>query len=115
VFQVNFSKQSIHELNKLDKLEQMRIVDGLSNVTSEQLKSSEDIGRFSRNGKTFYRLRSGEYRIYFELQSNILYSHYILHQHTLSDFVFRFKLPVTEDILIEQHQSFWKYLESLKK
>jgi hypothetical protein len=60
-------------------------------------------------------MRAGEFRVYFEAIGETLYMHYILHQHSLADFVFRFKLPFTEETLIEQHQSFWKYLEGLKK
>ena len=115
MFQVNFSKQSINELNKLDKLQQMQIVDKFSSLTPESIQSSEEVGKFTRNGKDFYRLKSGDYRIYFEIIDNTLYSHYMLHQHSLTDFIFRFKLPITEEQMVEQHQSFWKYLETLKK
>ena len=115
MFQVNFSKQSINELNKLDKIQQMQVVDKFSSLTPESIKSSEEVGKFTRNGKDFYRLKSGDFRIYFEIVGNTLYSHYMLHQHSLTDFIFRFKLPISEEQMVEQHQSFWKYLESLKK
>ena len=67
--------------------------------------------------KQFYRFRTGDLRIYFELleDKQTLYAHYILQQHTLADFVFRFKLPFKEETAIEQEDNFWKYLESLKK
>ena len=39
---------------------------------------------------------------------------YILHKNTLADFIFRTKLPVNEEFLAEQEDSFWKYLDSLK-
>lgn len=117
MFQVTFSDQSMTELNKLDILVQLPIVEKFSALTADNLQStSENLGRFDRGGKTYYRLRVGDFRIYFELvKGNTLYSHYILHKHTLADFVFRFKLPYREETLIEQHQSFWKYLESLSR
>lgn len=116
MYQVTFSDQSMSELNQLEIDMQMPLVEKLSNLTREDFdRNQEDLAKFSRDGKTFYRLRAGEYRIYFELNGETLFSHFILHQHSLADFVFRFKLPYTEDTLIEQHQSFWKYLESLKK
>ena len=34
---------------------------------------------------------------------------------TLEDALFRLKLPVSEQQLVEQHSKFWKYLESLTK
>ena len=115
MFQVNFSEQSMLELNQLDTRSQMLLVEVVSSLKQEQLDNpSEELGRFHRNGKTYYRVRAGEFRIYFEQQGDALYSHYILHKNTLSDFIFRFKLPVTEDFMVEQHDSFWKYLESLR-
>ncbi len=115
MFQVNFSEQSIHELNQLDTRSQMILVEIISSLTQEQLDHpNDDLGCFYRSGKRFYRVRAGEFRIYFEQQSETLYAHYILHRNTFIDFVFRSKLPVTEEFLIEQHDSFWKYLDSLR-
>ena len=116
MYQVTFSEQSIAELNKIGIDMQLPIIDKLSHLNRDHFENThEDLGKFSRDGKSFYRLRAGEYRIYFEVTGDTLYSHFILHQHSLADFVFRFKLPFTEETLIEQHQSFWKYLETLKK
>ena len=117
MYQVNFSDQAIAELNKIDKLTQLELIDAFSSLTAATLKKGRaDIGHFRRKGKTYYRLRSGDYRIYFEVSAgDTLYAHYLLHHHTLTDFVMRMKLPMTEEQIIEQHKSFWKYLETLKK
>lgn len=116
MFQVTFSDQSMDELNNLEMSDQLHLVEQISNVTSDQLSHPrEPLSKFSRGGTTFYRLRAGDFRCYFEIESNTLYSHYILHKNTLPDFVFRSKLPLSEDLIMEQHQSFWKYLNSLKK
>lgn len=117
LFQVTFSDQSMRELNKMPVEDQLRLVDKISNLTSEQLSQpSETLGCFHRDGgRTFYRVRVGELRCYFEIKGDILYSHYILHKNTLTDFIYRNKLPVSEETMAEQHTSFWKYLESLKK
>jgi len=115
MFQVNFSEQSMHELNKLDTRSQMLLVEVVSNLKQEQLDHPNDeLGRFHRNGKTYYRVRAGQFRIYFEQDNDGIFAHYILHKNTLSDFVFRFKLPVSEEFMIEQHDSFWKYLETIR-
>lgn len=116
MFQVNFSEQSMLELNQLDTRSQMILVEVVSTLKQEQLDNpNEELGRFHRNGKTYYRVRAGEFRIYFEQQGDALFAHYILHKNTLSDFIFRFKLPFTEEFMVEQHDSFWKYLESLRQ
>ena len=118
MYQVTFSKQAMSELNKLGKLAQLEIIDAFGSLTSEQLEGGlKDIGRIHREGKVYYRLRTGDYRIYFELieETQTLHAHYILHRSTIADFVFRFKLPFKEETMFEQEDNFWKYLESLKQ
>ena len=115
MFQVNFSEQSMYELNQLDTRSQMLVVEVVSTLKQEQLENpNEELGRFHRDSKTYYRVREGEFRIYFEQLDNTLFAHYILHKNTLSDFIFRFKLPYSQEFMVEQHDSFWKYLESLR-
>ncbi|MGA1204663.1 MAG: type II toxin-antitoxin system RelE family toxin [Opitutales bacterium] len=116
LYQVTFSDHSMRELNKLPVESQLELVDKISNVTPAQLdEPDEAIGRFHRNGMTYYRVRAGEFRCYFEIRGDTLYAHYILGKNSLTDFIYRNKLPVTEETMVEQHQSFWKYLETLKK
>jgi mRNA interferase RelE/StbE len=116
VYQLNFSDQALAELKRLPKHAQLVLMEQISSIRPDELSTPADhMGRFSREGKIFHRMRAGEFRVYFEAIGETLYMHYILHQHSLADFVFRFKLPFTEETLIEQHQSFWKYLEGLKK
>jgi mRNA-degrading endonuclease RelE of RelBE toxin-antitoxin system len=116
MYQVTFSEQSMRELNKLDKLEQMLLIEPISNLTPEELAHPrEPLGKFRRGRTAYYRLRSGDYRLYFQTRGETLTIQYILHKNTLSDFLFRTKLPVSEEQMVEQHSSFWKYLESLKK
>lgn len=116
VYQLNFSNQALGELKRLPKLAQLELMEQMSAIRPDELaKGTDAMGRFHREGKIFHRLRAGEFRIYFEALNDTLFMHYILHQHSLADFVFRFKLPFTDETLVEQHQSFWKYLEGLKK
>jgi hypothetical protein len=116
MYQVTFSDQSMGELNKMTIPEQMKIVEIISHITPEMLAHPhEPLGRFSREGRTFYRVRTDDLRCYFEVKENTLFSHYIIRKYTLTDFVFRFKLPVTEEQIIEQNGSFWNYLDTLTK
>ena len=56
------------ELNKLDKLSQLEIIESFGALTSEQLEGGlPEIGKIHRGSKVYYRLRTGDYRIYFEL------------------------------------------------
>ena len=114
MYQVTFSDQSMRELNRLDKLEQITVIEPISRLTPEDLANPrEPLGRFTRAGKAFYRLRAGDFRFYFTVSGDKLHTHYILHKDSLEDFLFRTKLPVSEQQLFEQHSKFWRYLESL--
>jgi mRNA-degrading endonuclease RelE of RelBE toxin-antitoxin system len=116
MFEVNFSEQSMRELNRLDPFVQMQLIERVSSVKREQLdQPGDEIGCFQREGRTYYRVRAGDFRIYFEIREHSLYAHYILPKNSLTDFLFRFKMPVKEDFIFEQTDSFWDYLESLRK
>jgi mRNA-degrading endonuclease RelE of RelBE toxin-antitoxin system len=115
MFEVNFSEQSMRELNRLDPFMQMTLVEKLSGVRQQQLEHpGDELGCFQRGGRTYYRIRAGEFRIYFEARDQSLYAHYILPKNSLTDFLFRFKMPVKDDFIFEQTDSFWDYLESLR-
>lgn len=115
MFQVTFSEQSMRELNQLGKLQQMELVEQITKLTPGDLKNPKGaLGVFNRGGRTFFRIRAGDYRVYFEkIDDETLLSHYILHHNTMADIAFRNGMPVSEETLLEQKQSFWKYLESL--
>jgi mRNA interferase RelE/StbE len=117
MYQVTFSEQSMHELNQLDKLAQLDAIEPISKIKPDDLAHPrEPLGKFHRNGKDYYRLRAGDFRFYFEVKDETtLHTHYILHKASLEDWLFRMKLPVSEQQLVEQHSKFWKYLESLTK
>lgn len=117
MFQVTFSPQALGELKKLDPLTQLSAIEPVGKLRLEDFAHPrEPLGKFTRSGKTLYRLRDGELRYYFDLPSDgVLHVLYILHSHSLEDFLLRNRLPVSEAQLVEQHSQFWKYLESLTK
>lgn len=113
MYQVTFADQGLKALQKLPMQEQLHTIEVLGSLTPGTLHT-DNVGKFDRDGTTFYRLRVDTWRIYFCVESqNILKIYYMVPQHSLTDFIFRFKLPVSEEQMIEQHSSFWKYLESL--
>lgn len=116
MYQVTFSEQAMGELNRLDKLAQLDVIDPLTNLKPSDLSHPrEPLGQFRREARSLYRLRSGDFRFYFEARGDVLHVHYILHKNSLEDFLLRNKLPVSEQQLIEQDSKFWKYLEGLTK
>lgn len=116
MYQVTFSAQAMHELNRLDKLAQLDAIDPITSLKPADLaQPREPLGQFRRGTKSLFRLRAGDFRFYFEVNGETLHVDYILHRNSLEDFLLRNKLPVSEQQLVEQHSKFWKYLESLTK
>ena len=116
MFQVTFSDQSLSVLNSLPQADQLSLMEKLSSMTKDILTGSNTgIGRFQRNGKVFYRLRLEELRVYFEKINIALHCHFILPKNSLNDFLVRCKMPSSDEAVLENHQSFWDYLESLAK
>ncbi|MDR2812931.1 MAG: hypothetical protein LBB05_04065 [Puniceicoccales bacterium] len=114
--QITFSEQSLAEFGKMDRLTQLRFIDKLSGYCDECLrKEFLNVKRFCRGSTDIHRCRIDDLRVYFEIKEDIAFCIYILHQHTLSDFVYRNKLPISDEQMFEQYDSFWKYLETLRK
>lgn len=116
MYQVTFSEQAMHELNRLEKLAQLEAIEPIIGLRPADLAHPrEPLGHFHRGAKAYFRLRSGAWRFYFQALDETLHVNYILHKNSLEDFLLRNKLPVSEQQLVEQHSQFWKYLESLTK
>lgn len=112
--QITFGKQSLREFNQFDKRAQLGFIEQLSTFCDECLHhQSTHVQKFRRGEHDIYRCRIGDLRVYFELDGGAVLCTYILRQHTLSDFIYRNKLPISEEQMCEQYDSFWKYLESL--
>jgi hypothetical protein len=39
----------------------------------------------------------------------------VLHKNTIRDFLFRSKLPMTEDDQVGQHKAFWKLIDEARE
>jgi mRNA interferase RelE/StbE len=117
MYQLTFSEQSLAEIDKLDMDERLRMIEELSSLSDLAFKEQNDcLQKVQRDGTSFFRIKVNSFRAYLEPRSDgQLFCHYILPQHTLSDFLFRSKLPISEEQMAEQHSSFWKYVDSLKK
>ncbi len=110
--QLIFSSQCKQILAHMTQEQQMQLIDLLG---AFDFTKSEQCGKIVRGSKVYYRLRWQDFRIYFEnVSDNTFHIHYLIPKHTWNDFLFRAKLPFDEE-MIEKDNSFWQYLESLKK
>jgi len=116
MFQVTFSEQSLSILEKLTRSEQLKVIENMS-LRGKDIVSgnSANIGKFNRSGKEIYRLRYEDLRFYFEHAGSSIHCIYILPKNSVQDFLVRCKLPSSDGAVLEEHQSFWEYLESLTR
>lgn len=112
VFQIVFNEISAAELSRLDTLEQLELMDQFK-VGQDDLDNMDGdrFGKIERDGKTLYRYRAEDWRVYFEVKDAAVVVHRVLHKGTFSDFVFRSKIPLAEDEELAESKHFWKLID----
>ena len=98
MFQIIFNEISAGEMTAIPKLTQLDLLAEFQ-LLPENLDKLDE-ARFTtvkRDGKTFYRYRAKDYRIYFGKCPEGIVIHRVLHKNTIRDFLFRSKLPMNED------------------
>ncbi len=116
MFQIVFNAISAAELSQLDTLAQLDILDQFQ-VNQEVLAEGADerFGKIHRDGKTLYRFRCNDERVYFEIEDEQVIVHRVLHKNTLSDFLYRAELPMTnEDEDLAKSKHFWSLIDEAK-
>jgi mRNA-degrading endonuclease RelE of RelBE toxin-antitoxin system len=116
VFQIIFNELSAAEISTLPKSLQLKLLAEFQ-IMPEDLDrlDSKRFGVIERKGKKLYRFRAKDYRIYFEKREEGVTVHRVLHKNTLRDFLFRSKLPISEDAQLGQAKEFWKLIEQGEK
>ena len=110
--QIVLSDHAAADLSQLEKLEQLEIVAEFSRLRKESFPfGKKDIGKIRKGGRTIYRCRYNDYRIYFEKKDDQLIVHHVLHGNTLRDFFVRSNLDVQNDEAFEKSAKFWKFIE----
>jgi mRNA-degrading endonuclease RelE of RelBE toxin-antitoxin system len=112
MFQIVFNELSAAEISALPKRLQLELLAEFQ-ILPEDLDQldSERFGVIEREGKKLYRYRAKNYRIYFAKTEEGVKVHRVLHKNTLRDFLFRSKLPVSEDAQLGETREFWKLIE----
>ena len=112
MFQIIFNELSAAELSALPKRLQLDLLAEFQ-ILPEDLDhlDSKRFGVIERAGKKLYRFRAKDYRIYFEQMEQGITIHRVLHKNTLRDFLFRSKLPTSEDAQLGERREFWKLIE----
>jgi mRNA-degrading endonuclease RelE of RelBE toxin-antitoxin system len=115
-FQIIFNPTSAGELVRMPRELQLEILGQFRGLPQEAMTTDlEHFGKLEREGKTLYRFRIGDYRVYFERHDLGLMVHRIMSRNTLKDFLYRSSLPVPEDSMLQENPKFWETIESATK
>src|SRR6184192_4601568 len=116
MFQIIFNELSGAEISALPKKLQLNLLAQFE-ILPEDLDhlDSERFGVIERDGRKLYRYRAKNYRIYFAKTDEGIKVHRVLHKNTLRNFLFRSKLPVSEDAQLGEAREFWKLIEEGEK
>ena len=112
MLQIIFSQVSARELAAMPRQLQIELLDDFQVLPADFEKAEEKFGRLTRAGKTIYRYRVKDYRIYFEKKDGLINVLCILSKNSLKDFFYRTKLPISEDQLLQENPKFWQLLEA---
>jgi len=112
MFQIIFNELSAAEMSAMPKKFQLDLLAEFQ-ILPEDLNhlDAKYFGAIEREGKKLYRYRAKDYRIYFEKTAEGITVHRVLHKNTLRDFLFRSKLPTSEDQQLGKQREFWKLIE----
>ncbi len=112
MFQIIFNELSAAEISALPKKLQLDLLAEFQ-ILPEDVDhlDSKRFGVIEREGKKLYRYRAKDYRIYFERREEGITVHRVLHKNTFRGFLFRTKLPVSEDAQLGETREFWKLIE----
>ena len=93
MLQIIFNEISAAEISQLSIEMQLEMLTEFK-VSPDDLENLDQdrFGTLNREGKTLYRYRSKELRIYFEVTDEGVIVHRVLSRNTLQDFLFRHEL-----------------------
>lgn len=116
MLQIVFNEISAAEMAALPKEMQLDLLTEFQFLPEDLDKlDMEKFGLVERGGKRLFRYRAKDYRIYFERREEGITVHRVLHKNTIRDFLFRTKLPMTEDDQLGQQRGFWQLIEEAEQ
>ncbi len=114
-FQIIFNPTSAAELAKMPKDLQLHILGEFRGLPKEVMSTElERYGKLERDGRTLYRFRLQDYRIYFEKHELGIVVHRILTKNSLKDYLYRNRISTAEDETLQDNPKFWELIESAR-
>ncbi len=116
--QIVFNEISAAEVSTIPPLAALDLFDAFR-VTEDDISGAADaaadapFGVVEHEGKTIYRFRTQDYRIYFTVENRTVVVQRVLHANSLKDFLFRSSIVELddEDRVLGRTRSFWKFID----
>ncbi len=116
--QIAFNEISAAEISTIPPHAALKLFDAFR-VTEADLRGIEHapagspFGMVEHEGKTIYRFRTQDYRIYFTVEQGTVVVQRVLHANSLKDFLFRSSIVELddEDRVLGRTRSFWKFID----
>lgn len=113
VFQINFTQVGSAEMSTLPRSLQFEILKEFEALKPGfEEDTPEKFGTMEKDGRVLFRFRANNYRIYFEKKDAGILIHRILNKNTLKDFLYRSKVPLSEDEALQKNPNFWAMIDS---
>ncbi len=116
--QIAFNEISAVEISTIPPHAALKLLDAFR-VTEKDLSGAAEapahapFGIVEHEGKTIYRFRTQDYRIYFTVEGHTVVVQRVLHANSLKDFLFRSSIVELddEDRVLGRTRSFWKFID----
>ncbi len=116
--QIAFNKISAAEVSTIPTLEALKLFAAfrVDEDTLRGVHHSGENGAFGlveHEGKTIYRFRTQDHRIYFTVEDGVVIVQRVLYANSLKDFLFRSSIVELddEDRVLGRSRSFWKFID----
>jgi mRNA-degrading endonuclease RelE of RelBE toxin-antitoxin system len=113
MFEIVFNRISAKEISALPTLQQLELLNEFR-VSPDDLENldQERFGALERDGRTIYRYRAHDLRIYFSVEEGKVMVHRVLHRNSFRDFLYRGGMRVSdEDRELARSGGFWELIE----
>ncbi len=116
--QIAFNEISAAEVSTIPPHAALKLFDAFR-VTEDVIRNAATaeadapFGVVEHEGKTIYRFRTPDYRIYFTVENGIVVVQRVLHANSLKDFLFRSSIVELddEDRVLGRTRSFWNFID----
>jgi mRNA-degrading endonuclease RelE of RelBE toxin-antitoxin system len=111
--QIVFNEISAREISALPTLQQLELLSKFR-VTPHDLENldEERFGKLEREGRTLFRYRFNDLRIYFSVEDLKVLVHRVLHKNSFQDFLYRGGMKVRdEDEALSDAGGFWELID----